>query len=313
MSFIAGISHPFGSLLPELGTILLRAGFQSASAAAHCARPFRPAPCSYPLRDLLLGTTRSGSGRGKAFSVSCDKQLVDNGVGVKGRTDPSVSQVRRVTIVRYVDSFADIRLLERVTRTDECQACSVAVAASRDIASPNGFGSRNKSPKSGEVVIDIRPLRYVRVRYDDVLVQPLLAQLASDYSRRYGINRQETEAQLRNYPATELEPPHGGMLIGLLDDNPVTGGGYRRFDSCTAELKRIWTHTRFRRLGYARELLIHLESEAAMRGYRRIRLETGSRQPEAESLYLSAGYTMLSGHRPNGDAPFPVIFVKAIR
>ena len=31
------------------------------------------------------------------------------------------------------------------------------------------------------------------------------------------------------------------MVIGLLDDVPVTGGAFRRFDGETAELKRIWT------------------------------------------------------------------------
>ena len=39
------------------------------------------------------------------------------------------------------------------------------------------------------------------------------------------------------------------MLIGLVDDEPVTGGAFRRFDDETAELKRIWTDSGHRRRG----------------------------------------------------------------
>ena len=81
------------------------------------------------------------------------------------------------------------------------------------------------------------------------------------------------------------------MLVGLLDGQPVTGGAFRRFDAETAELKRIWTDSRYRRRGYAKALLAELEAEIAARGYRRVYLTTGDRQPEAEALYLSSGYT----------------------
>jgi polar amino acid transport system permease protein len=39
--------------------------------------------------------------------------------------------------------------------------------------------------------------------------------------------------------------------------------------------------------------VIELEILAAARGYRRIHLTTGPRQPEARALYLAAGYTPL--------------------
>ena len=78
---------------------------------------------------------------------------------------------------------------------------------------------------------------------------------------------------------------------------PVTGGAFRRFDSNTAELKRIWTDSRDRRQGHAKALLAALEAEIAVRGYRRIYLMTADRQPEAEGLYLSSGYTRLAEPR----------------
>lgn len=56
---------------------------------------------------------------------------------------------------------------------------------------------------------------------------------------------------------------------------------------------RIWTHSAHRRRGLARRVVDELEREAFARGYRRIRLTTGPRQPEARGLYLATGYTPL--------------------
>src|SRR6478752_9068818 len=103
------------------------------------------------------------------------------------------------------------------------------------------------------------------------------------------------------------------MLIGLRDEQTVTGGAFRRFDADTAELKRIWTDSRYRRQGYARALLVELEAEIAARGYRRIYLTTGDKQPEAEELYLSNGYRRLDEPLPAiGDENYPVAFLKRL-
>ena len=43
--------------------------------------------------------------------------------------------------------------------------------------------------------------------------------------------------------------------------------------------------------GLARQMLAELERTARAAGYRRMILETGSKQPEAIGLYRSSGYT----------------------
>ncbi len=103
-------------------------------------------------------------------------------------------------------------------------------------------------------------------------------------------------------------------MIGLLDGQPVTGGGaFCRFDDDTAELKRIWTDSGHRRRGHAATLLAALEDEIARRGYRRIYLTTGNRQPEAEALYESTGYRRLDEPLPPSDVEqYPIAFVKAL-
>ena len=156
----------------------------------------------------------------------------------------------------------------------------------------------------------VNRLRFVAVGQDDPLAEPLLAELAVEYATRYGGTVARVDSWLRGYPAAEFEPPTGGMLVGLADGAPVTGGAFRRFDHQTAELKRIWTDARHRRQGHARILLRELEREIAARGYRQVYLTTGDRQPEAEALYLAAGYSKLDEPLPAEGEVYPMAFAK---
>lgn len=136
-------------------------------------------------------------------------------------------------------------------------------------------------------------LRVHRVAQSDPLAAPLLAELAVEYSTRYGRSPGQVHASLVEYPADEFAPPHGDLLVVTRDSEPVAGGAFQRHDEDTAELKRIWTSREHRRQGLGRYVLEQLEAEIARRGYRRIYLTTGPRQPEAVALYLAAGYTAL--------------------
>ena len=154
-------------------------------------------------------------------------------------------------------------------------------------------------------------LRFVAATHEDALAQPLLAELAVEYAERYG-GTPDAHLSWLPVPADELAAPDGGLLIGVLDGAPVTGGAVLRFDADTAELKRIWTDRAHRRCGYARALLAALEAETAARGYRRLYLITGNRQPEAEALYDATGWTRVAPEPPVPSwGPFlPVAFEK---
>ncbi|MFF8600309.1 GNAT family N-acetyltransferase [Streptomyces sp. NPDC015232] len=139
----------------------------------------------------------------------------------------------------------------------------------------------------------------------DPLARPLLDELAYEYETRYG-----SSEDLSRYPAAEFAPPHGAFLLLLERGRPVAGGAYRRYDEHTAELKRIWTHSGHRRRGLARRVLTVLEREAAERGYSRIYLTTGPRQPEAKGLYLAAGYRPLFDVAADPESIGPLPFEK---
>src|ERR1700751_4884834 len=110
-------------------------------------------------------------------------------------------------------------------------------------------------------------LEFVAATHEDALARPLLAELAVEYAERYGGT---PDAHFSSVPvaAGRVAAPDGGLLIGVLEGVPVTGGAFRRFDADTAELKRIWTDRAHRRRGYARALLEALEAATATRGYR---------------------------------------------
>ncbi len=136
----------------------------------------------------------------------------------------------------------------------------------------------------------------LEVRYvhqSDPLVRPLLDELAREYADRYERLRETIADDLSRYPAEEFAGADGALVLLLSDGVPVAGGAFRRYDGTTAELKRIWTRSDQRRRGLGRRVLEELEREIAARGYTRVYLTTGPRQPEARALYLSAGYAPL--------------------
>ncbi|MGO4287195.1 GNAT family N-acetyltransferase [Bosea sp. TAB14] len=128
----------------------------------------------------------------------------------------------------------------------------------------------------------------------DPRAQPLVEQLTWEYATRYGSYFGDPPgAEMSRYPAALFAPPDGNFVLLLRDGRAVAGGAFKRYDSHTAELKRVWTDAALRRQGLARRIVEELEQQAVRQGYNKIYLTTGFRQPEAKALYLGAGYTAL--------------------
>lgn len=133
------------------------------------------------------------------------------------------------------------------------------------------------------------------VRYDDPDAVKLIAEVQQEYVVRYG-----GEDSTPVSPA-EFAPPLGLFLVGYCDGVPVACGGWRAHDATDAgfadgdvEVKRMYVAPVARGRGFARGILAELERTAVDAGRRRVVLETGTKQPEAIALYLSAGYQEVS-------------------
>ncbi|EJF90447.1 GNAT family N-acetyltransferase [Bartonella tamiae] len=119
--------------------------------------------------------------------------------------------------------------------------------------------------------------------------------LLYEYNHRYGTfyDKDGAAAEMDRYPPSAFSPPTGNFLLLMLDDEAIGGGAFKFYNKETAELKRIWVDENFRRQGLAVKILLELEQQAALQGYRQLYLTTGFRQPEAVGLYLKNNYTNL--------------------
>jgi GNAT superfamily N-acetyltransferase len=133
-----------------------------------------------------------------------------------------------------------------------------------------------RTPQS-EVVLHVVPIDHPRARE---MENKHIAEMAARYGGR-GPGPLHPD---------ELEPPAGLFVVAFLDRTAVGCGGFRALAPDVAEIKRMYVDTAVRGGGIGRQILGFLEARAAAAGYAETWLETGSEQPEAISLYLSAGY-----------------------
>jgi GNAT superfamily N-acetyltransferase len=131
----------------------------------------------------------------------------------------------------------------------------------------------------------------------DPRARPLVDELTLEYDTRYGefYDQSGEPREMDKYAPELFSPALGGHFLLLLrDGQAIAGGAFKRHDDPhTAEVKRVWTHSRHRRQGLAQRVMEALELQAVHQGYRRFYLTTGFRQPEAVGLYLGHGYTPL--------------------
>ncbi|MGP3947901.1 GNAT family N-acetyltransferase [Streptomyces sp. 7N604] len=114
-----------------------------------------------------------------------------------------------------------------------------------------------------------------------------------EYAKRYG-----DEGDVTPLDPGMFEPPHGLYLIVYNAAGvPVATGGWRTQDENEhgyavddAEIKRMYVVPEARGRGLSRLILAALEDNARAAGRTRMVLETGTKQPEAISLYVSSGY-----------------------
>lgn len=130
-------------------------------------------------------------------------------------------------------------------------------------------------------------LEFSIVRPDSDVARRLIGELDADLLTRY------PGQWIHGLHPEDNVDPDFIFVIGNLGGDPVACGALRRLEDGVAEVKRMFVRVAFRRKGLSRQMLEFLESEALRRGYRTLKLETGTAQPEANSLYESSGYEQI--------------------
>lgn len=135
----------------------------------------------------------------------------------------------------------------------------------------------------------------------------LLAQLRTELSEKY-------PEELRGMPLIpeELTASGAAFLVARIAGRPVGCGAIRPLRPGVAEVKRMFVVQEARGRGVGRTILENLETFAKNFGYRSIRLETGLKQPEAISLYESAGYHRAPCYGPYRENPMSICFEKKL-
>lgn len=87
-----------------------------------------------------------------------------------------------------------------------------------------------------------------------------------------------------------LKQPNVLFVVSRDTEHRAVGCGAVVLQPLYGELKRMYVHPRGRGNGVAKAMLAVLESKAADRGCRQLKLETGPLQPEALSLYARSGF-----------------------
>jgi GNAT superfamily N-acetyltransferase len=103
------------------------------------------------------------------------------------------------------------------------------------------------------------------------------------------------------------------FIIALSENNEaVATGALKHYNFETIEIKRMFVLKEFRGQGISKQILFELEKIAKELNYKRIILETGTKQPEAISLYRKYNYKEIKCYDRHASDPTSVCFEKIV-
>jgi putative acetyltransferase len=86
------------------------------------------------------------------------------------------------------------------------------------------------------------------------------------------------------------------VIVCYQDDVAIGCGAFKKFDSDTVEIKRMFVHPDHRGKGIASAVLIALETWSNEFNYTNCILETGKNNPVAIALYQKSGYEIIPNY-----------------
>lgn len=97
------------------------------------------------------------------------------------------------------------------------------------------------------------------------------------------------EAELRGLPGY-YAPPDGALLVAEIEERVVGCVAMKRLDETRCEMKRLFVDPKAHGSGVGKALARAVIERAQELGYRRMLLDTGPKQVEAQGLYRRLGF-----------------------
>ena len=127
---------------------------------------------------------------------------------------------------------------------------------------------------------------------------------------------EEAVAELRHRydnPEGEFRLGDGAMCwVAEVEGLPAGCVAFERVSENLAEMRRLFVRPEYRGNGVASALVGQVEAAASGLGYATLRLETGTRQPEAMALYEKLGYLPTEPFGDYADSPLLRCYAKGI-
>ncbi len=103
------------------------------------------------------------------------------------------------------------------------------------------------------------------------------------------LDKQSLSSELESLPQM-YGPPNGRAFVATDGGEIIGCGAYRRFDSTSCEMKRVFVTRQFQGSGLGRKICNKLLLMAEQDGYEYMKLDTGKIMTEATGLYRSLGF-----------------------
>jgi putative acetyltransferase len=149
--------------------------------------------------------------------------------------------------------------------------------------------------------------------WDDPAGEALRVAQQTEISERYGVPDSEPGPKPTASDMTVFfiawDSGEGGDDVAPV---AVGCGGLRQLDAEHGEIKRMYVIPSRRGTGISTAILAALEGDARGRGWSRLVLETGDRQPDAMRLYEREGYVKIPNFGYYADSPLSLCYEKTL-
>jgi putative acetyltransferase len=154
-----------------------------------------------------------------------------------------------------------------------------------------------------------RPHKPVDVKVSEERADSIEALNLIEQTRRY-MKSLYSDGPVHQFdPYVDAAPP-GVFVVARVDGKAVGCGALRPLEGHVGEVKRVFVLPECRRMGIAGRIMAVLEDKGLQKGFTTLRLETGTKQPEAIALYDFLGYRRIPPFGEYVSDPYSICFEK---